>query len=42
MADICLLTTVDFAGWIGLLLEAEYGNLKAWHDRATARPSANA
>ena len=42
MADICLLTTVDFAGWIGLPLEPEYENLAAWHARATARPSANA
>ena len=42
MADICLLTTLDFAGWIGLPLEPEYENLKAWHDRASARPSATA
>ena len=42
MADICLLSTVDFADWIGLPLEAENANLKAWHDRATARPSAKA
>lgn len=42
MADICLLSTVDFAGWIGLPMEAEFANLKAWHDRVTARPSANA
>ena len=42
MADICLLTTVDFAGWIGLPLEDEYANLKAWHARASARPSAEA
>jgi len=42
MADICLLTTVDFADWIGLPLEPEHEHLKAWHDRATARPSASA
>ena len=42
MADICLLSTVDFAGWIGLPLEDEFENLKAWHARATARPSADA
>ena len=42
MADICLLSTVDFAGWIGLPLEPEFANLKAWHDRVTARPSAGA
>jgi glutathione S-transferase len=42
MADICLLTTVDFAEWIGLPLDPEFANLKAWHERATARPSAAA
>ena len=42
MADICLLTTVDFAGWIGLPLEDEFANLKAWHARVSARPSATA
>lgn len=42
MADICLLSTVDFATWIGLPMEAEFANLKAWYDRVTARPSASA
>lgn len=42
VADICLLSTVDFAGWIGLPLEPEFANLKAWHERVSARPSANA
>ena len=42
MADICLLSTVDFAGWIGLPLEDEFTNLKAWHERVSARPSAGA
>ena len=42
MADICLLSTIDFAGWIGLPIEDEFANLKAWHARATARPSAQA
>jgi glutathione S-transferase len=42
MADICLLSTVDFATWIGLPLEPGFANLKAWHDRVTARPSAAA
>ncbi|MDB5422691.1 MAG: Glutathione S-transferase [Phenylobacterium sp.] len=42
MADICLLSTVDFADWIGLPLEAGFENLAAWRARATARPSANA
>lgn len=42
IADICLLSTVDFATWIGLPLEPEFANLKAWHDRVSARPSASA
>ncbi|WP_421932091.1 glutathione S-transferase family protein [Phenylobacterium sp.] len=41
MADICLLSTIDFATWIGLPLEAEFTHLTAWHDRVSARPSAN-
>jgi glutathione S-transferase len=42
IADICLLSTVDFAGWIGLPLDEERTNLKAWHGRVSARPSAQA
>lgn len=42
MADICLLSTVDFADLIGLPLEDGLENLKAWHDRVSARPSAAA
>ena len=42
MADICLLSTVDFANWIGLEIPEDCANLKAWHERVTARPSANA
>jgi glutathione S-transferase len=42
IADICLLTTVDFAGWIGLPLDDGFANLKAWHERVSARPSASA
>ncbi|MBP7650368.1 MAG: glutathione S-transferase family protein, partial [Phenylobacterium sp.] len=42
MADICLLSTVDFAEWIGLPMDPEFTHLKAWHDRVTARPSAKA
>ena len=42
MADICLLSTIDFAEWIGLPLDAECTHLKAWHDRVSARPSASA
>lgn len=42
IADICLLTTVDFAKWIGLPLEPEHEHLLAWQERAAARPSARA
>jgi glutathione S-transferase len=42
MADICLLSTVDFAEWIGLPVEDEFENLKAWRERVKARPSAAA
>jgi len=42
MADICLLSTVDFADWIGLPVEEEFGNLVAWRARMKARPSADA
>ena len=42
MADICLLSTVDFANWIGLEVADDCAHLKAWHQRVTARPSANA
>ncbi len=42
MADICLLSTVDFAEWIGLPVEEEYGNLVDWRTRMKARPSASA
>lgn len=42
MADICLLSTVDFADWIGLPVEAEFENLVAWRARVKARPSADA
>ncbi|MCR5876025.1 glutathione S-transferase family protein [Phenylobacterium sp. J426] len=42
MADICLLTTVDFADWIGLPLTDEAKNLKAWRERVSERPSARA
>ena len=42
MADICLLSTVDFAGWIGLPMDEGHANLKAWHERVSARPSAQA
>jgi glutathione S-transferase len=42
MADICALSTVDFATWIGLPIDPERSNLVAWHGRISARPSASA
>jgi glutathione S-transferase len=42
MADICALSTVDFAEWIGLSIPNELANVKAWHARVSARPSAAA
>ncbi len=42
MADICALSTVDFADWIGLPIDPERSHLKAWHERVSARPSASA
>ena len=42
MADICALSTVDFAHWIGLDIDPERTNLIAWRDRIKARPSAAA
>lgn len=42
VADICLLSTVDFATWIGLAIPDNLANVKAWHARVTSRPSASA
>jgi len=42
IADICLLSTVDFADWIGLPIPDSVPNVKAWHARVNARPSAKA
>lgn len=42
MADICLLSTVDFATWIGLPMPPELAALADWHGRVSARPSAAA
>ncbi|MXO85090.1 glutathione S-transferase [Altererythrobacter aurantiacus] len=41
-ADILLLTTVDFAAFVGLAMPEECDNLRAWHERVSARPSAAA
>ena len=42
MADICALSTVDFADWIGLKVPEAAGNLRAWHGRVSVRGSAGA
>jgi glutathione S-transferase len=42
IADILLLTTVDFAGFIGIDIPEDLSNLREWHLRVTARPSAAA
>jgi glutathione S-transferase len=42
MADICALSTVDFATWIGLPLDPALTKLGGWHARVSARPSAAA
>ena len=42
MADICLLTTVDFATWIGLPLDPRHAHLIDWRQRVTARPTSRA
>jgi glutathione S-transferase len=42
IADICALTTIDFATWIGLEAPAELTDLTAWRARVSARPSAAA
>ena len=40
MADICALSTVDFAIWIGLPIAPGHARLTDWHERVSARPSA--
>lgn len=42
MADICLLTTVDFAAWIGLGGVEAYPALARWHAGVSGRASAGA
>jgi glutathione S-transferase len=42
MADICALSTVDFADWTGLKLPDTARNVRAWHARVSARKSAQA
>ena len=42
MADILLLTTMDFAAFVGCGAPVDCGALAAWHQRVSARPSAAA
>lgn len=42
MADIALLSTMDFGLFIGVPIPEEAEALKAWHDSVSARPSASA
>ena len=42
IADILLLTTVDFATFIGMAVPDNLESLRAWHARVSARPSAAA
>lgn len=42
IADIVLLTTIDFATFIGMPMPDALASLKDWHARASARPSAAA
>jgi glutathione S-transferase len=42
MADIVMLTSIDFARFIGLELPPECERLRAWHARIAERPSAKA
>lgn len=40
IADIALLTTIDFAAFIGMSIPDDCPALAAWHARVSARPSA--
>lgn len=42
IAEIVLLTTIDFAAFIGIAMPDELTALREWHARASARPSAQA
>jgi glutathione S-transferase len=42
MADIVALTTIDFAQFIGIEMPEDARQLRAWHGRVSARPSAAA
>jgi glutathione S-transferase len=42
IADVCALSMIDFATWIGLLVPDSLANVKGWHARVSERPSAKA
>ena len=42
MADISLLTTIDFAKFIHIDMPGDAPHLRAWHARVSERPSAKA
>lgn len=42
MADIVLQTTIDFGTFIGVEMPGDASALRAWHDRVSSRPSAQA
>ena len=42
MADIVLLTIVDFARFVGIAIPEDAAGLIAWHERVSTRPSARA
>ncbi len=42
VTDITALCTIDFAAFVGIDLPDECSNLKAWHERVSSRPSAQA
>ena len=42
ISDILLLTTFDFAQFVGCGAPEDCANLQAWHERVSARPSATA
>ncbi len=42
MADIVLLSTIDFAGFVGLAVPDDLTGLRRWHSDVSARPSATA
>jgi len=42
MSDIVLLTTIDFARFIGVTIQDDLTNLRRWHEEVSDRPSAGA